>query len=118
MKKFEACGVDQVAFIQQGGRNKHEDICEALELFAGEVMGEFKAREAARIAKKTEELAPYVEAAFKRKEWMAPLADADIPKVVALGRRVAETGAAPAQTQRGNARSAWREALEKVETKD
>src|ERR1700761_2037171 len=79
LKKFEACGVDQVAFIQQGGRNKHEHICEALELFAGEVMGEFKDREAARVAKKTEELAPYVEAAFKRKEWLAPLADADIP---------------------------------------
>ena len=27
-------GVDQVAFIQQGGRNRHEHICEALELFA------------------------------------------------------------------------------------
>ncbi len=45
-EKFDDCGVDQVAFIQQGGRNKHEHICEALELFAGEVMGEFKEREA------------------------------------------------------------------------
>src|ERR1700688_109929 len=42
---FEDCGLDQVAFIQQGGRNRHEHICEALELFAGSVMGEFKARE-------------------------------------------------------------------------
>jgi alkanesulfonate monooxygenase SsuD/methylene tetrahydromethanopterin reductase-like flavin-dependent oxidoreductase (luciferase family) len=114
LAKFEACGVDQVAFIQQGGRNRHEHICEALELFAGEVMGEFKAREAERVAKKTEALAPFVEAAFKRKKWMAPLADADIPPVVALGRQVAETGAAPAQPARAAARAAWREALEKA----
>jgi alkanesulfonate monooxygenase SsuD/methylene tetrahydromethanopterin reductase-like flavin-dependent oxidoreductase (luciferase family) len=114
LKKFEDCGVDQVAFIQQGGRNKHEHICEALELFAGEVMGEFKQREAARVAKKTEELAPYVEAAFKRKVWMKPLADDEIPHVLALGRQVAEQGVQPAQPQRAAARAAWREALEKA----
>jgi alkanesulfonate monooxygenase SsuD/methylene tetrahydromethanopterin reductase-like flavin-dependent oxidoreductase (luciferase family) len=34
LRKFDGSGVDQVAFIQQGGRNKHEHICEALELFA------------------------------------------------------------------------------------
>jgi alkanesulfonate monooxygenase SsuD/methylene tetrahydromethanopterin reductase-like flavin-dependent oxidoreductase (luciferase family) len=119
LKKFEDCGVDQVAFIQQGGRNKHEDICEALELFAGEVMGEFKEREAARVAKKTEELAPHVEAAFKRKQWMKPLADDEIPPVIALGRQIAEQGGAaapvaPAQAQRAAANVAWREALEKA----
>jgi alkanesulfonate monooxygenase SsuD/methylene tetrahydromethanopterin reductase-like flavin-dependent oxidoreductase (luciferase family) len=114
LKKFEDCGVDQVAFIQQGGRNKHEHICEALELFAGEVMGEFKEREAARLARKTEELAPYVEAALERKQWMPAPADADIPTVIALGRQIAETGAAPAQPQRAAARQQWREALEKA----
>ena len=69
------------------------------------------------MAKKTAELAPYVEAAFKRKQWMQPLADAEIPKVVALGRQIAETGQAPAQPQRAAARAAWREALEKAEQK-
>jgi alkanesulfonate monooxygenase SsuD/methylene tetrahydromethanopterin reductase-like flavin-dependent oxidoreductase (luciferase family) len=117
MRKFEECGVDQVAFIQQAGRNKHEDICEALSLFAGEVMPEFKAREAARVAKKAEELAPYVEAAFKRKQWMPAPKDEDIPTVVALGRQVAETGQAPAQPQRAAARQAWRDALEKADAK-
>jgi hypothetical protein len=106
-----------VAFIQQAGRNRHEDICEALQLFATEVMPEFKTREAARVAKKAEELAPFVEAAFKRKEWLAPLKDEEIPKVVALGRQVAETGQAPAQPQRAAARAAWREALEKADAK-
>jgi hypothetical protein len=34
---------DQVMFVTQAGRNKHEHICEALELFATEVMPEFHA---------------------------------------------------------------------------
>ena len=42
--KFEKCGVDQVTFIQQAGMNQHEHICESLEIFAAEVMGEFKER--------------------------------------------------------------------------
>ncbi len=45
LRKFEEAGVDQVTFIQQGGRNKHEHICEALELFASDVMPEFKENE-------------------------------------------------------------------------
>jgi hypothetical protein len=114
LRKFEACGVDQVAFIQQGGRNRHEHICEALELFAGEVMGEFKEREAERVKRKADELAPFVEAAFKRKAWMKPLADEEIPPVMALGRQIAEQGGtAPAISP---ARAVWREALEASES--
>ena len=56
--KFEACGVDQVTFIQQAGRNRHDHICESLEVFGTEVMPEFKEREAERERTKTEELAP------------------------------------------------------------
>jgi len=89
---FEAAGVDQVAFIQQGGRNRHEHICEALELFAAEVMPEFRAREAARQQRKLEALAPYVEKAMGRKERMKALADDEIPTFVALGRKIAEEG--------------------------
>ena len=48
LRHFEESGVDQTVFIQQGGRNRHEHICEALELFAGEVMPEFRAREIER----------------------------------------------------------------------
>src|SRR6185436_11254200 len=61
LSKFEECGVDQVTFIQQAGRNQHEHICEALELFAAEVMPQFKAKAAAREKKKAEELAPFIE---------------------------------------------------------
>src|SRR5580693_209417 len=81
LRKFADCGVDQVAFIQQGGRNRHDQICDALELFAAEVMGEFKAEEAERVRRKDEELAPFIEAALKRKTWMKPLADSEIAPV-------------------------------------
>ena len=83
LRAFQASGIDQVIFMQQAGRNKHADICASLELFAAEVMPEFKAEVAAREAKKAAELAPYFEAALKRKNWMKPFADADIPPVKA-----------------------------------
>jgi len=88
--KFQAAGVDQTVFIQQGGKNRHEDICESLELFAREVMPEFKEHEAQRLARKTGELAPYVEAAFKRKQYLEPLADANIPTYEAFGASIAQ----------------------------
>ncbi len=90
LRKFETAGVDQVTFIQQAGMNKHEHICEALELFATEVMPEFKARTAERERRKQEELAPFIEAAMARKVKMKPLLDQDIPVFPALGRRIAE----------------------------
>jgi alkanesulfonate monooxygenase SsuD/methylene tetrahydromethanopterin reductase-like flavin-dependent oxidoreductase (luciferase family) len=105
LSAFEASGVDQVAFIQQGGRNKHEHICEALELFAREVMPEFKERDAARQQRKAAELAPYVEAAMARKQRMRELAEDEIPTFVALGRQIAEQGKETEQ-QRQN-RQKW-----------
>jgi alkanesulfonate monooxygenase SsuD/methylene tetrahydromethanopterin reductase-like flavin-dependent oxidoreductase (luciferase family) len=90
LRKFEKAGVDQVTFIQQAGMNKHEHICEALELFAAEVMPEFKARTAEREAEKQTMLAPYVEAAMARKIKMPAPPDADIPVFPALGRRITE----------------------------
>ena len=47
----------------------------------------FKERDAIRQKQKAEELAPYIAAAFKRKKYMQPLADADIPVVQSYGRR-------------------------------
>jgi alkanesulfonate monooxygenase SsuD/methylene tetrahydromethanopterin reductase-like flavin-dependent oxidoreductase (luciferase family) len=45
LRRFEASNVDQVILLNQAGRNRHEDICSSLELFATEVMPEFQARE-------------------------------------------------------------------------
>ncbi|SVA26931.1 uncharacterized protein METZ01_LOCUS79785 [marine metagenome] len=92
LRKFEEAGVDQVTFIQQGGRNKHEHICEALELFASDVMPEFKENEEKREKEKMEELAPYLAQAMERKKWMAQFKDEDIPEVEALGRQITDKG--------------------------
>jgi alkanesulfonate monooxygenase SsuD/methylene tetrahydromethanopterin reductase-like flavin-dependent oxidoreductase (luciferase family) len=89
LRGFADAGVDQVAFVQQGGRNRHDHICEALELFAREVMPEFHALEVERQARKTAELAPFLEAAMRRKVRMSALSDQDIPRVLALGRKIA-----------------------------
>ena len=90
LRAFEETGVDQVIFIQQGGKNRHEHICESLELFAAEVMPEFKARHAERERKKMEELGPFIEQALARKPRPAPLADEAIPEIEALGRQIVE----------------------------
>ncbi len=66
LRVYEEAGVDQVVFIQQGGRNRHEHICESLRLFAREVMPEFAERDAGRQSAKRERLAPFVAAAESR----------------------------------------------------
>lgn len=90
LRGFAEAGVDQVAFIQQGGRNRHEHICEALDLFAREVMPEFHDGEEQRHAKKLKALEPFIEKAFARKERMKALADDEIPVVTALGRQIVQ----------------------------
>jgi alkanesulfonate monooxygenase SsuD/methylene tetrahydromethanopterin reductase-like flavin-dependent oxidoreductase (luciferase family) len=86
IRDLAATGVDQLIFIQQAGRNQHEHICESLELFAEQVMPEFHAGEAERLAAKEAELAPYIEAALARKQWMQPLAEDEIPVIPAAVR--------------------------------
>lgn len=83
LRELAEVGVDQVIFIQQAGRNRHEDICASLEMFADEVLPEFSAGRAERDAAKQAELAPYIEAALARKNWMQPLSDDEIPVVQA-----------------------------------
>jgi hypothetical protein len=81
LRAMQDAGVDQVIFLQQAGRNRHEDITDSLKLFADEVMAEFKAGLAAREETKRKDLQPFIEKALKRKNWMRPLADAEIPVV-------------------------------------
>jgi alkanesulfonate monooxygenase SsuD/methylene tetrahydromethanopterin reductase-like flavin-dependent oxidoreductase (luciferase family) len=89
LRKFEEAGVDQVIFLQQGGNNKHEHICESLKLFAKSVLPGFQRRDAERAAKKQAQLKPFIEAALRRKPRMAALPETDIPTIVALGRQQA-----------------------------
>jgi alkanesulfonate monooxygenase SsuD/methylene tetrahydromethanopterin reductase-like flavin-dependent oxidoreductase (luciferase family) len=92
LKQYQDAGVDQVIFVQQAGRNTHEDIIASLELFAAEVMPVLKADQAERDARKAAELAPFIEAAMKRKKWMQPLATDAIPPIPAYGRSVVADG--------------------------
>jgi luciferase family oxidoreductase group 1 len=47
LRDYERTNVDQVIFLNQSGKTRHEDICASLELFAREVMPEFHEREPA-----------------------------------------------------------------------
>ncbi len=87
--EFEDAGVDQIIFLQQGGRNRHDHICESLELFGSEVLPEFIPGREEREAKKAQELAPYIEKALSRKQFMPPLSDDEIPIVKASREREA-----------------------------
>ena len=60
-------------------------------------------------ARKNEELAPYIEAAFKRKQAVTPLRDEEIEPVVALGRQIVEKPGRPGVDK--PARIGWRAAL-------
>jgi len=86
LRAFEEAGVDQTVFIQQGGHNRHEHICESLELFAARVMPEFQERHEARRRRKAEELAPYVERALARRT--PPPEPRQLPTVQAYGRNI------------------------------
>ena len=65
--RYEDAGVDQVIFVSQAGANRHEHVCESLELFAGEVLPTFaeKAHDVERT--KSDRLADACAAALARR---------------------------------------------------
>lgn len=67
IRRYEAAGVDQLIFVSQAGRNRHEHICESLELFAAEVLPEFAADAGRREEAKAERLADAAAAALARR---------------------------------------------------
>jgi alkanesulfonate monooxygenase SsuD/methylene tetrahydromethanopterin reductase-like flavin-dependent oxidoreductase (luciferase family) len=67
MQRYEAAGVDQVILVAQAGPNRHEDVCEAIELFAKEVLPEFAGRAEEQEAAKRERLAEATERALARR---------------------------------------------------
>jgi alkanesulfonate monooxygenase SsuD/methylene tetrahydromethanopterin reductase-like flavin-dependent oxidoreductase (luciferase family) len=68
MRGYADAGVDQVILVSQSGRNRHDHICESLELFAREVMPDLREGDEAREKAKAERLAPAVEAAMSRRD--------------------------------------------------
>jgi alkanesulfonate monooxygenase SsuD/methylene tetrahydromethanopterin reductase-like flavin-dependent oxidoreductase (luciferase family) len=76
MRDIEGAGVDQVVLVHHAGGLTNAQTCESLKLFADNVMPEFLRRHEEHQQRKHDELAPYVEAAFKRKERL-PAAEAE-----------------------------------------
>ncbi len=79
LRGYQAAGVDQVMFVSQSGRNRHEHICESMELFAREVMPEFAEGREEREQAKRDRLAPAIEAALKRRAPARVAPDYTIP---------------------------------------
>ena len=65
--RYQEAGVDQVIFVAQAGRNQHDHICEALELFGREVLPEFAEGREERERAKRERLAEAVAAGLARR---------------------------------------------------
>ena len=73
LRRYEEAGVDQLIFVMQAGKNRHEDIMASLELFGTEVLPEFKERDDAASAAKARELEPVIEQVLARRVDDAPL---------------------------------------------
>ena len=67
LRRYEACGVDQIILSCAAGRNRHEHVMETLELFAREVMPEFVERDEQHQRDKAQRLAPVLDAVLSRK---------------------------------------------------
>jgi len=79
VRGYAACGVDQIIFVSQSGRNQHEHICESLELFGKEVLPEFAEHADDIEHAKLERLAPAMEAALARRQPPQVATDYTIP---------------------------------------
>jgi alkanesulfonate monooxygenase SsuD/methylene tetrahydromethanopterin reductase-like flavin-dependent oxidoreductase (luciferase family) len=75
--RYEQAGVDMVIFAAQCGPNKHEHICESLELFAKKVMPRYADKADARDREKRARLAPAIERALARRPSKSQPARAD-----------------------------------------
>lgn len=82
-ERMRASGVDQMILMQQAGRNKHEHICESLELLGSDVLPVVQADREQQKARKAAELAPYIEAAMARKPAQPAVDKEEIPVIKA-----------------------------------
>jgi alkanesulfonate monooxygenase SsuD/methylene tetrahydromethanopterin reductase-like flavin-dependent oxidoreductase (luciferase family) len=89
-RRYEEAGVDQLIFVAQAGKNRHEHIMESIELFGREVLPEFLERDEQLVRDKAKRLEPVIEQVMARKpaEDHPPLPSADyafpaIPRAIA-----------------------------------
>jgi len=85
LRRYEEAGVDQVIFISQAGKNRHEHIMESLDLLGHEILPEFQERDVRAAREKTERLEPVIEAVMARKPASdhppLPAPDYDFPAI-------------------------------------
>jgi hypothetical protein len=93
--RYEAVGVDQMIFVLQAGPNKHEHICESLELFGKKVLPAFTEGREEREREKLSRLAPAIEAALSRR---VPARTLDRPYVIDEAAELARVTHRPAPT--------------------
>jgi alkanesulfonate monooxygenase SsuD/methylene tetrahydromethanopterin reductase-like flavin-dependent oxidoreductase (luciferase family)/putative sterol carrier protein len=105
-RRYEAAGVDQLIFVMQAGPNRHEHICESIELFASEVMPEFAQRADEADARRAERFAPAIAAALERRE---------PPRVADPDYSIAPMASGPAASGRGPAPSNGRPRASRVQ---
>jgi alkanesulfonate monooxygenase SsuD/methylene tetrahydromethanopterin reductase-like flavin-dependent oxidoreductase (luciferase family)/putative sterol carrier protein len=105
-RRYEAAGVDQLIFVMQAGPNRHEHICESIELFASEVMPEFAQRADEADARRAERFAPAIAAALARRE---------PPRVADPDYSIAPVASGPAASGRGPAPSNGRPRAPRVQ---
>src|SRR3954470_7193699 len=91
-RRYAAAGVDQVIFVLQAGRNRHEHICESLEIFGAEVLPQFAAEADAVERARDAELAGAVEAALRRRQR---------PRTAPTGYTIGPTASGPPARPRG-----------------
>ena len=90
LRRYEECGVDQVILALTAGKNKHEHIMETLELFAREVLPEFKEREVQAAREKEKRMAPIIKKVMARKPASDHPALPENYEIIATPRAIAE----------------------------
>ena len=94
LRRYEAAGVDQLIFVLQAGRNRHEHILESLEIFGTEVLPEFADRHLEAQAAKDARLAPVIAEALERRGSPAPPVSEDYVITAIPKQMVAAAGSA------------------------
>lgn len=79
IERYEAAGVDQIIFVSQAGTNRHEHVCESIELFGTSVLPRFADRAAEVDRARRERFADAIGEALARRE---PARSADPDYVV------------------------------------
>ena len=113
VSRYEAVGVDQIVFVMQAGPNRHEHICESLELFSERVLPRFaEGREEREREPRPQRLAPALEAAMARRD---PAREAPAGYVIDEEAEMARASRSEAAGLRERAGDLAREARRAVE---